>query len=179
MAMINGLVSTVGFYQRRDNRASAATPRICLTCHAEARLQIMKIYLAGAMTNPDRDLVAMQAILSHIEGTGHEVPTRHIAFPDGRDRDLCLTDRGLADRDLTWLAQSEALIAEVSTPSHGVGIEVTSALHHHLPVLLLHRQGIPVSRLLSGLSGLTKQSYRSIEEACSVIDDWLGNQEKH
>jgi 2'-deoxynucleoside 5'-phosphate N-hydrolase len=138
----------------------------------------MRVYLAGAMTNPDRDLATLQAILSSIEAAGYDVPTRHIAFPDGRDRDLSITDRELADRDLSWLAESDALIAEVSTPSHGVGIEVANALMRHLPVLLLVRRGLQVSRLLTGLVGLETRPYATVDEACSFATVWLKKSQK-
>jgi 2'-deoxynucleoside 5'-phosphate N-hydrolase len=133
----------------------------------------MRIYLAAAMTNPVRDLDLLARLLAHLEDAGHEVPTRHIAAADGKERDKVLTDSELARRDLDWIAGSDALVAEVSTPSHGVGVEVMEALARRTPVLLLRRAGAPVSRLLLGLPGVRVSSYGSVDEARAAIDGFL------
>jgi 2'-deoxynucleoside 5'-phosphate N-hydrolase len=135
----------------------------------------MRVYLAAAMTNPARDLDLLARLLAHLEGAGHEVPTRHIAAADGKERDKALTDAELARRDLDWISGSDVLVAEVSTPSHGVGIEVMEALARRLPVLLLRRAGIPVSRLLLGLPGVRIGSYVSVDDASVAIDRFLSD----
>ena len=135
----------------------------------------MRIYLAAAMTNPGRDLETIRALLDHIESSGHDVPTRHVAAPDGRQRDSVLTDADLARRDMAWLAGCDALVAEVSTPSHGVGVEVTAGLQRGMPVLLLHRSGVTVSRLLLGMPGSEAAAYASVGEAVAAIDRFLGD----
>jgi 2'-deoxynucleoside 5'-phosphate N-hydrolase len=133
----------------------------------------MQVYLAAAMTSPDRDLGTIQRFLTAIEERGHHVPTRHVAEPGGKEADRRLTDAELAQRDLGWVAASDALVAEVSTPSHGVGIEVMAALAHTLPVLLLRRAGAPVSRLLLGLPGVVTAAYAHPDEGCAAIDAFL------
>jgi hypothetical protein len=133
----------------------------------------MRVYLSAAMTNKSRDIGVISVLVSHIEASGHEVPTRHVADPDGRSRDADLTDAQLAKRDLTWIAASEVLVAEVSTPSHGVGVEVLAATQRGIPVLLLHAHNVAVSRLLLGLPGTEVYSYRSLHEACAAVDDFL------
>ena len=133
----------------------------------------MRVYFAAAMTNPARDVEVLGTLLEHVEGGGHEVPTRHIVAPDGKRRDSALTDGELARRDLDWIASCDVLVAEVSTPSHGVGIEVMAALGRRMPVLLLRRVGAPVSRLLLGLPGIEQAAYRSVEDARTAIDTFL------
>lgn len=135
----------------------------------------MRVYLAAAMTNPARDLPVIGTFLARIEAAGMEVPTRHVADPDGRARDQQLTDAELATRDLTWIAASDALVAEVTTPSHGVGVEVLAATQRGKPVLLLHRQDIAVSRLLLGLPGTQRFPYASVDQACQALDAFLAD----
>jgi len=134
----------------------------------------MQIYFAAAMTNPDRDLDSLQRLVRAIEQLGHTVPTRHIAEAGGKEADRRLTDAELAQRDLDWIAGSDCLIAEVTTPSHGVGIEVMAARALRLPVLLLRRAGVPVSRLLLGLDGVEVAAYDRVEDACAGIAAFLG-----
>lgn len=125
----------------------------------------MRVYLCAAMTNADRRLADIEALLGAVESAGHEVPTRHIAAHDARELDRELTDQELATRDLGWLAASDAVIAEVTTPSHGVGVEVTHAVHLGKPVLVIHRRDAAVSRLLTGLPGVECRTYESTVEA--------------
>jgi hypothetical protein len=133
----------------------------------------MRVYLAAAMTSAERDLPVIAALVAHLERSGHDVPTRHVADPAGRELDAHLSDEQLARRDLDWLAASDALIAEVSTPSHGVGIEVMAAVERLLPVLLLYRRGRSVSRLLLGLPFVRAASYDDLAGAASAIDGFL------
>ena len=133
----------------------------------------MRIYLAAAMTNAGRDLGAIGTILTCLEEDGHDVPTSHVADPLGREVDGEITDAELAHRDLEWVASCDALVAEVSTPSHGVGVEVTAALAAGKPVLLAHRRGTPVSRLLLGLSGVEVLAYGGPADAREGVRHFL------
>jgi hypothetical protein len=135
----------------------------------------MRVYLAAAMTSPERDLAAIAALVEHLERAGHQVPTRHVGSPHGRELDAALTDEQLARRDLAWLAGSDALIAEVSAPSHGVGIEVMAAVQRLLPVLLLHRRGLRVSRLLLGLPYVRVLAYDDAAAAAAAVNDFLAD----
>lgn len=133
----------------------------------------MRVYLAAAMTHTGRDLAAIRALLDGLEADGHEVPTRHVADPRGRDVDGSLTDGQVALRDLGWVAGCDALVAEVSTPSHGVGVEVAAALAGGKPVLLAYRRGTQVSRLLLGLRGVEVLEYAGAEDAREGVREFL------
>ena len=45
-----------------------------------------------------------------------------------------MTPRQVYERDMAWLAECEAVVAEVTTPSLGVGYEIAEALHLRKPV---------------------------------------------
>ncbi len=133
----------------------------------------MRVYLAAAMTNASRDVDAIATLLAAIESCGHEVPTRHVADPLGREVEGLVTDGDIARRDLEWVVGCDALVAEVSAPSHGVGVEVAVALDHGLPVLLVHRRDVQVSRLLLGLEGIETAVYDGTEEAAQAVRAFL------
>ncbi len=135
----------------------------------------MRVYLAAAMTNPNRDLPVIAAILACLEHAGHDVPTRHVADPQGRALDAELSDRELARRDLDWIAGCDALVAEVSTPSHGVGIEIGAATALGKPVLVLAREGIAVSRLLVGLTGVETFRYSGADDLARAVAAFLAD----
>ena len=133
----------------------------------------MRVYLATAMTNAARDVGAIGALLDAVESCGHEVPSRHVANALGREVEGAAADADVARRDLEWVAGCDALVAEVSTPSHGVGVEVATALRHGLPVLLVHRRGAQVSRLLLGLAGVEVATYAHAGEAAETVRGFL------
>lgn len=89
-------------------------------------------------------------------------------------------DGGLApeavfERDTAWLRDCDALIAEVSTPSHGVGFEIAYALGRGKPVLCLAREGVRVSKMITGIRqpGFAFATYATQEEALARMDDFL------
>ncbi len=133
----------------------------------------MRIYLAAAMTHAGRDLEAIRTLLGCLEADGHHVPTRHVADPLGREVEGELADSEVARRDLAWVAGCDALVAEVSTPSHGVGVEVAAALSGNKPVLLTYRRGATVSRLLLGLPAVETFAYGDAGEIQGAVRGFL------
>ena len=79
------------------------------------------------------------------------------------------------NRDVTWIRESDALIAEVSVPSHGVGYEIGFALGLRKPVLALYQQGRKVSKMISGNpdSNLYVMAYESPTHAITLIREFL------
>jgi nucleoside 2-deoxyribosyltransferase len=79
------------------------------------------------------------------------------------------------ERDTRWIRGCEAVIAEVSTPSHGVGYEIAYALGIGKPVLCCHKEGVPVSKMILGNDspGLAIRSYESENEVLMMIDEFL------
>lgn len=127
------------------------------------------------MTTPADEIAVVRRILAALEGQGHEVPSRHVAdAAAAMAQDAQLSDAQLATRDLAWLAQCDALVAELTTPSHGVGIEVMAASAAGVPVLGLVRHGVNVSRLLRGLPRVRITTYQTTEQALAEVADFLG-----
>jgi nucleoside 2-deoxyribosyltransferase len=79
------------------------------------------------------------------------------------------------NRDILWIENCQAMIAEVGTPSHGVGYEIGYALGSKKPVLCLYQSGIRVSKMITGNRNplLQVKSYRSTEELPALIREFL------
>jgi nucleoside 2-deoxyribosyltransferase len=110
-----------------------------------------------------------------MEALGHRVLTAHLAAESAMAADGGLSPEAVFDRDTAWLRGSDAVIAEVSTPSHGVGFEIAFALERGKPVLCLAREGVRVSKMLTGVRqpGFQFQTYRTVEEALAHQDAFL------
>jgi nucleoside 2-deoxyribosyltransferase len=78
-------------------------------------------------------------------------------------------------RDIAWVEACDVMIAEVSTPSHGVGYEIALALTLGKPVLCLYRQGARVSKMITGNTEpmLTVEAYASESGALGVVQRFL------
>jgi nucleoside 2-deoxyribosyltransferase len=76
-----------------------------------------------------------------------------------------------------WIKNCDALIAEVSVPSHGVGYEIGFALNLGKPVLCLHHQDKKVSKMITGNPhpALSIRAYDNMEKAISQAQTFIHN----
>ena len=102
---------------------------------------------------------------------GHDIPTSHLVESEVMQRERVLTPQDVYERDVKWIRECDALVAEVSVPSHGVGYEVGYALQIRKPVLCIHDQSRRVSKMITGNSDplLRVTSYVTVEEAVGEI----------
>jgi nucleoside 2-deoxyribosyltransferase len=138
----------------------------------------MNIYFACSITG-GRDFESIyRAITTALLSDGHEVPTAHLADPEVKVLEGQVNPRDVYERDTAWIRACEALVAEVSTPSHGVGYEIAYALSLSKPVLCVYREGQPISKMLTGNSHPTIifKSYRDSNEAIKAIRSFLHRQ---
>jgi len=135
----------------------------------------MKIYFAASVVGGRENAQIYAQIVEYLLAKGHEVPSAHVARPDVLDWEKKNPPSLIYARDMAWMRESEALIAEVSTPSMGVGYEIATALHLGRPVLCLYRQGSTVSKMILGNTepNIRVESYTTPEELLSLIDGFL------
>lgn len=135
----------------------------------------MNLYFSCSLTGGRRDQGVYAAIVQHLLSRGHEVPTAHLAHPDVMDLERVVNPSEVFRRDVAWIRGCDALIAEVSTPSHGVGYEIALALSLAKPVLCCYREGAHVSKMITGndTPGLTVRSYSRRQEVLAIIDEFL------
>ena len=136
----------------------------------------MKIYFAGAIRGGRQDASTYHAMIAHLQTHG-EVLTEHVgnkALSDGGEHDL--SDEQIHARDVAWLEECDAVVAEVTTPSLGVGYELGVAEKLSKPILCLFDDGNPDFRLSAMLSGNPKVNvarYQELDGAIEAIDMFL------
>ena len=69
------------------------------------------------------------------------------------------TPRQFYDRTYKTITKCDLFIAEVSSPSHGVGMELQMAAEHKIPLIALVKEGQKISTMIDGLSVLKKIIY--------------------
>lgn len=136
---------------------------------------LMNIYFACSLTGGRADEDVYARIVDHLLSKGHEVPTAHLARPEVMDLERVVDPQEVYERDIAWIEACDALVAEVSTPSHGVGYEIGYALGLGKPVLCCYQEGVPVSKMITGNRSpdLTVGPYRSEEQATEIVDRFL------
>ena len=110
----------------------------------------MNIYFACSITGGRDDEPVYQQIVAALQSDGHEVPTALLAGSDAIRLEVIVDPVEVYTRDTHWIDGCDLLVAEVSTPSHGVGYEIGYALGLGKPVLCLHREGLAVSKMITG-----------------------------
>ncbi len=135
----------------------------------------MKIYFCGSILGGRQNAAIYPVIVDHLEVLGHIVLTKHVARLDVLAFESPRTPQEVYTRDLDWLAEAGAVVAEVTTPSLGVGYEIAVALNLAKPTLCLYRQGTAVTKLLLGNTSpaITVRAYATERQLLSLIDVFL------
>ena len=101
----------------------------------------MNIYFACSITGGREFEPVYQAIVAALESQGHIIPTSHLASSEVTGLEKVVSPQAIYQRDIQWIDQADRVIAEVSTPSHGVGYEIAYALSIGKPVCAFTSRG--------------------------------------
>jgi nucleoside 2-deoxyribosyltransferase len=135
----------------------------------------MKIYFACSISGGRKDEKAYQYLINVLTGMGIDVPTAHIAETGVEEVDAREEPGDIYNRDVNWIQESDLLIAEVSTPSHGVGYEIGYALDLEKPVLCIFKKGVVVSKMITGNPHrlLAVMEYKDMSNAEEILHTYL------
>jgi len=135
----------------------------------------MKIYFAGSIRGGRDDAAKYETMIAWLRSFG-EVLTEHVGDPSlSETGDDGPSDRYIHDRDMAWLSACDLVVAEISTPSLGVGFELGWAVALGKPVLCLHRtiSGRPLSAMISGSPGIQTVVYSCMDEAEAIMGKFI------
>ena len=135
----------------------------------------MKIYFAGSIRGGRGDVEIYRGIIAHLRSRG-EVLTEHVgdaALSSSGEEGL--SDTAIYRRDIGWIAEADVVVAEVSTPSLGVGYEIAKAEELGKPVLCLFREneGRSLSAMIDGSPRTMIRRYENLRAAIAAIDEFL------
>lgn len=134
----------------------------------------MKIYFAGAIRGGREDARRYLEIVAQLRNHG-EVLTEHISDPNLTGLGEAHDDRFIHDRDLLWLREADCLIAEVTTPSLGVGYEIGKATEWRKRILCLFRpaEGRRLSAMIGGSQDVTVCEYRDMADVKRILVEFF------
>lgn len=135
----------------------------------------MNVYFACSITGGRAYESVYQEFTRTLLTDSHDVPTAHLAESNVITLEKVIDPRGVYERDVAWIRACDALIAEVSVPSHGVGYEIGFALDAGKEVLCLAQVGVTVSKMITGNPhpDLHMKYYRNVEEGIMMIREFL------
>lgn len=145
--------------------------------NAGMRKRKPKIFLSGSIRGGRQLLQVYRMIYETLEEAGAEVLSWHVVDPELEKVEAAMTEEEIYARDLGLLAISDAVLAEVTVPSLGVGYEICRALVRKIPVLCLHRPDAAVSAMLLGNPdpGIRVKAYSDEEELKKIIMEFMGS----
>ncbi len=143
----------------------------------------MRIYLACTVRGDRSALPAIREIVSCLERHGHDVLTAHLLQDDVEQAESRLTEAQVYERDLGWLQACDAVVAEASGSSYGVGFEVGYVLARSAEtgqrVFLLYdtRRTGAISRLIPGNTDprCVQFAYDDLNSLARFIDEHFSN----
>jgi len=142
----------------------------------------MRIYLACTVRGDRGTVEAARRISRGLAGLGHEVLTGHLLEENVEQAEAQLTDAAIFERDVRWLDTCDALVAEASGSSFGVGFEVGYVLARapatRQKVFLLYdaNRRSSISRIIPGIvhPACRVLPYHSIDEIDALLTSAVG-----
>lgn len=135
----------------------------------------MKIYFSASVRG-GRDNVEMYAEIIELLKDYGEVMTEYLGSKALSDQgQMDSSDENIYKRDVAWLKEADVLVADVSTPSVGVGYEIASAETLKKKVLCLYREGSPrkISGMINGNKNLIMKTYRNVDDLRYIINEFF------
>ena len=138
----------------------------------------MKIYFAASIRGGREDQNKYNELIRFLSSKV-EVLTEHVGDPDlEQTGEKNLSDQEIYQRDLEWLASADAVIAEVTNPSLGVGYELGIAEKMNKPILCLYENtmvGRKLSAMISGNPQFRTFPYNNLDQAKEEILSFISS----
>lgn len=134
----------------------------------------LNIYFGGSISGGRNYVNRYQEFCEHLQQYG-DILTEHVADPSLDSTGEDLSKKEVYERDMRLMDSADLFIADVSTPSLGVGYEVRYAEQKGIPVIVLYhdRSEHPLSGLIRGNSNITVLRYDEPTEIFDEIDSFV------
>ena len=134
----------------------------------------MKIYFAGSIRGGRGDAALYQEIIELLGQYG-EVLTEHLGDESLTSFGTQMEPSYIYEQDTDWLREADVVIAEVTTPSLGVGYEIGLAESLEKRILCLYREveDRGLSAMILGNRNLSIAQYESISDIENYLIDYF------
>ncbi len=132
----------------------------------------MKFYFAGAIRGGREKLDVFIKINELLNNHG-EVLDKHVANPNVFELEKNITLEERYTRDIEWIKECDILVAEVSTPSLGVGYEISYAESLGKRIICVYDKDIKISAMIGGNNHLELIEYSEINDLLTKLENKL------
>ena len=135
----------------------------------------MKIYFAGSIRGGEGNKALFKQIIDQLRKYGEVVGGEHADEVILSNLKGGLGDEHIYNRDSKRLNEADVLVAEVTTPSLGVGYEIGVATQQNKRILTLFKEDKDkkLSAMISGSPKITNKTYKSFEDIKKIIDEFF------
>jgi nucleoside 2-deoxyribosyltransferase len=110
----------------------------------------MNIYFSFSITGGREFQPILHEMAALMLQAGYEVPTAINTGVEIEAAERACSAEEIYRRDIAWIDVCDFMVAEVSTPSHGVGFEINYGLMTGKQVYCYYRADKTVSKMLTG-----------------------------
>ncbi len=136
-----------------------------------------KIYFAGSIRGGRDDQEVYFAIIAELGKYG-TVLTEHLGSKElGIQGEQDNPNSFIFERDMDWVREADVIVAEVSTPSLGVGYELGQAQAMGKQVLCLYRpsEGKRLSAMVAGNNYVQVEEYQTLSDIVELFRDYFNS----
>ena len=135
----------------------------------------MKIYFAASLQNSTIEKIEFYNQITKYLSCYGKVLTEKIGNKkfQVKRRKMKVSSKNIHDYDLKFLLESDVIVAEITTPSLGVGYEIGRAVENKKPVLCLYNKNLirsgNISKMILGAPGTRVLGYKTLKDVKFVI----------
>jgi hypothetical protein len=118
----------------------------------------------------NRNLEIAKIIAETIENEGYEIISKWVLEEDLK---INASPKDILKRDIESVLKSDMLIAEVSNPSHGVGMEIAIAFLSGKKIIFIKHKDSRLSYMLQGIPNKEIIEYTSKEDIKEKLSEKL------
>ncbi len=134
-----------------------------------------KIYFCGSIRGAKAEDNLYKKIIDHMKNNGHTVLTEHIGDIKKNEKERKY-DKDIYNQDMSFLNESNIVIAECTYPSIGVGYELRSAEVLNIPTHVFYKKSkAELSAMINGDEYFNIQRYETLDELFEILDEILGD----
>lgn len=133
----------------------------------------MKIFFAGSIRGGRQLLPTYEHIISFLISRNFKIMSEHVGLKELEKIEEKMSEQEIFEKDVTWINESDCVIADVTVPSIGVGYEICHAINQNKPVLCVYETGAKASAMVLGNSMLEARSYSDTSQLEMILLDFL------
>ncbi len=133
----------------------------------------MKVYFAASIRGGRQNVDDYEKIINFLLQK-HTVLTEHISDTTLTSSGEDLKEHSIYNRDISYIKESDVIVAEVTVPSLGVGYEIAFAEALGKPVICLFnkaKNNNKLSAMISGNTNIDVLTYSTLEELFPLLGE--------